>query len=224
MAPPKRPNGPAEHTRMSDYDARLRRTLIHRLCARARVVYGMTRFVDVLAFVQAQDEWEAKFPGYGAPGEKTIREVWKSLNPETVDLCANLDKEGVNRTAAEERRAAIERWRETVNRWYGIERELTVARDEAVATEATSKELRVLEERLANAQGQRLAAERELATATSVIDDESFDAPTLRSEVIAILARNRHHFTTEECSRLLAIFEVTEEQPERDPNVPDYMQ
>ena len=138
-----------------------------------------------------------------------------------MDLCANLDREEVQRTAADERRAAIARWRETVNRWYSIERELIVQRAET----EEKRELAALEKRIADAQVQRLAAERELAAACSAIDDQSFDSAVLRSEVMAILARNRHHFTADEAARMSALF-APETGPAHvvDPDMPDYMQ
>lgn len=226
MARPERPNGPGRGPgRLPAAVTEARRQLARTLVARARVTYGFTTFAAAYAWIAAQEVWVQRWPAHGAPGERFVKEVWNAINPENVDLCANLENEQVNRTAAEERRAAIVRWRETVNRWYGIERELVVQRDYAADNGADAKELRSLEERLAGAQRERLAAERELAEATSVIDDESFDSTVLRSEVIAILARNRHHFTEDEARRVRAIFElvpVYDDEP--DPDVPDYMQ
>jgi hypothetical protein len=195
------------------------------LVSRASITHGKKTFRAIYEWVSAQDVWTQRYPEHGPPGERVVRDAWLELNPATVDLCANIDVEAINRTAAEERRAAIDRWRETVNRWYGMERELVVERDALIDGNANGKELRHLEERLALAQHERLAAERELAEATSVIDDESFASLTLRSEVIAILARNRHEFTVEECERIAAIFAVeAEPQVEHDPDVPDYLQ
>lgn len=221
----KRPDGPGKHGRLPDDVAKERKELARRLVARARTRGGCTTLKSAYAWVAAQDEWYERWADLGPPGEDMVRKAWGALNPQAVDLCANLENEPVNRTAAEERRAAIVRWRETVNRWYGVELELLAQRTEAEDRGAEPKELRSIEERMAAAQVQRLAAERELAEATSVIDDESFDNPVLRSEVIAILARNRHHFTADESLRLLAIFDkVPEAVSEPDPDVPEYMQ
>lgn len=223
MSRQPRPPGvkPGKPGRLPANIASERRQLILVLCGQARTVLGLSQWADVYGFVTRQSAWIERWPEHGPPGEDTVREIWRTLYPGNVDLCANLDREEVQRTAAEERRAAIARWRETVNRWYSIERELIVQRTET----DEKRELAALEKRSADAQVQRLAAERELAAACSAIDDESFDSAALRSEVMAILARNRHHFTADEAARMSAVFAPnTGPAHVVDPDMPDYMQ
>lgn len=191
------------------------------LCARARVVHGMTMLADVQQWVMGQEVWLERFKEHGPPSDTYIANVWKALNPENVDLCANLDREKVQRTASEERHAAITRARETVNRWYGIERDLVVQ----LADEMEFETSRKIEERIGRAQERRMEAERQLAELIGLIDDESFESAPLRSEVIGILARNRAHFTAEEAERVCALFApalTVDREP--DPDLPDYLQ
>lgn len=224
MPQPKRPGGAGKSGARPKTLAEETRKLTQILVAKARIVHGIVGHKEIYEWVAKQDVWTERFPEYGPPGPQLVRNVTEELTPAKIDLCANLENEEVARTAAEERRAAIVRHRETVNRWYGIERSLVVERD-AVLEESTPKELSLLERRIGEAQEQRMVAERELAAATSAIDDESFDSAALRSEVLAILARNRHHFTLEEAHRVLAIFAVgNAEDAEPDPDMPEYMQ
>lgn len=217
------PNAPAGRPGRLPADVSAERNrLVQELCARARIVHGMTVCADVIVYIQAQDVWADRFREYGAPSDNLIRAAWNALNPSNVDLCANASAEKVHRTAAEERQAAIVRARETVNRWYGVERELVLERDAAFDPEQRRK----LEERISKAQAARMEAEAQLSACLSLIDDESFDSPQLRSEVIAILARNRALFTPDECDRLRALFTPGEQlEPEDlDPDLPEYMQ
>lgn len=217
--PPGAPKGKPGRPSRTEQTEKLR--LTQNLCARARTVHGMTVLADVQQWVMAQEVWAERFPDRGPPSDTFIANVWHSLNPENVDLCANLDREKVQRTAAEERHAQIVRCRETVNRWYGIERELVVVRDQEYDEEARRK----LEERIGKAQERRQAAEEQLGRCIALIDDESFESPQLRSEVIGILARNRSLFTADECERIVHLFRaMADEQHDPDPDLPDYMQ
>lgn len=194
------------------------------LCARARVVHGMTMLADVQQWVIGQEVWLERFTEHGPPSDTYVANVWRALNPENVDLCANLDREKVQRTASEERHAAIVRARETVNRWYGIERDLTVQLADPFQ-DLDFEKARKLEERIGRAQEHRMEAERQLAELIGMIDDESFESAPLRSEVIGILARNRAHFTAEEAERVCALFApapAVDREP--DPDLPDYLQ
>jgi hypothetical protein len=194
------------------------------LCARARVVHGLTVLADVQQFVMSQEIWAERFPGKGAPGHEYVGNVWRALNPADIDLCANLGNETIQRTAAEERQAAMIRARETVNRWYGIERQLIVERDAAVEADESGA-AKALEERIGKAQERRMEAEEQLTKCLGLIDDESFESAPLRSEVLGILARSRAHFTDDECARARAIFAPADaDEGEIDPDLPGYMQ
>jgi hypothetical protein len=216
--PPGAPKGKPGQPSKEDRAARLQ--LTNQLCARARIIHGMSVLADVQQWVIGQEVWIER--GLNVPSDMFIANVWKALNPENIDLCANLGNEKVQRTAAEERHAAIVRARETVSRWYGIERELVLERD--ATTEGDDK--RKIEERIGRAQERRQDAEAMLASLLGLIDDESFESPALRSEVIGILARNRSLFTAEEAERIVVLFAaVAHSDPaERDPDLPDYLQ
>jgi hypothetical protein len=218
--PPGAPKG--RPGRLPDGVQSERMRITQTLCARARVVHGMTILADVQHFVISQEIWAERFAEYGAPSDTMISNVWRALNPENIDLCANLDREKVQRTASEERHAAIIRARETVNRWYAIERELILERDSS----ADDDDRRKLEERIGKAQERRMDAEEQLGRCIALIDDESFESAQLRSEVIGILARNRSHFTDEEAGRLASLFAPTDldVEHEPDPDLPDYLQ
>lgn len=196
--------------------------MVRILLARAQTVHGMRTLAAAARWVQAQDVWQSDFEGY-TPGYDLCADQWAALNPVNVDLCANLDKEQVRRSAAEERQAAIARARETVNRWYSIERSLVVERETAI--EADDVRLaREIEGRIAAAQAARHQAEAELAKATSVLDEDSFESVELRSEVIALLSRYECFFTEPERARIRAIFEPPAAAGDsEDPDLPDYL-
>lgn len=213
----------ARQGRPPKHVAERRRRMTRILLARAQTVHGIRTLAAAARWVQAQDVWGVDFDGY-TPGYDHCAEVWAELNPANVDLCATLDQEQVRRTAAEERQAAIVRARETVNRWYSMERSLVVEREAAIEADET-RLAKEIEGRIAAAQAARLQGEAELAKATAVLDEDSFESVELRSEVIALLSRYESFFEEPERARIRAIFSAPPNAGAiEDPDLPDYLQ